>query len=103
MASNPKTDAEARYARAQKRAQDATKAMSEAQVEARRVEANTVRLKALRMAKEAADLAAKPAEKPVKAKAAKKAKPAAATRKAKPAAKMDEGIPVEELTAENDE
>lgn len=102
MASNTKTDAEARYARAQKRAQDATKAMSEAQVEARRVEANTVRLKALRMAKEAADLAAKPAEKPAKTKAAKKAKPAAAA-KAKPAAKMDEGIPVEELTAENDE
>jgi len=102
LASNPKTDAEARYARAQKRAQDATKAMSEAQVEARRVEANTVRLKALRMAKEAADLVAKPAEKPVKAKAAKKAKRTAAA-KAKSAAKMDEGIPVEELTAENDE
>jgi hypothetical protein len=94
LASNPKTDAEARYARAQKRAQDATKAMSEAQVEARRVEANTVRLKALRMAKEAADLAAKPAEAPAKGKGKKKAKVAA---------KMDEGIAVENLTAENDE
>ena len=94
MASNSnksKTEAEARFARAQKRAQDAVSAMSEAQTEARRVDANTARLRALRMARDAAEAAAGPAAKAKKAKAPKA--------KAKPRTKS---IPVEDLNASND-
>ena len=93
MATSTKTDAEARYARAQKRAADATKAMTESQVEAKRVTDNTARLKALRLAKETADLAAKAAAPPAKPKAKKKAKAKAPVK----------SIPVEDLNAGNDE
>ena len=86
LASNSKSDAEVRYAKAQKRVQEAAKAQTEVQTEAKRVSANTARLKALRLAKEAADLAATPAA-PVKKKPKAKAK----------------AIPVEKLSAENDE
>lgn len=88
--SKAKTEAEARYAKAQKRAQEATQAMTEVEAEARRVADNTARLKALRLAKEDADRAAA-ARLPPEAK--KKTKP-------KPRAKS---IPVEELNASNDE
>jgi hypothetical protein len=57
VANNSKTDAEARYAKAQKRAQEATKAQSDADAEAKRVNDNTARLRALRLAKEASDAA----------------------------------------------
>lgn len=87
MATNKtKTDAEARYAKAQKRVQEATKAQTEVQAEARRVTDNTARLRALRLAKEAADLAAKAAAPPRK--------------KAKARVKS---IPVGKRDAENDE
>ena len=89
--SKTKTEAEARFQRSQKRAQDAVSAMSEAQSEARRVDANTVRLRALRLAKEAADAATAPAPKAKKPKAAKK--------KAKASPKS---IPVDDLNASND-
>jgi hypothetical protein len=60
-------EAEARFARAQKAAEDGRKAMKEHEAETARVDANTARLRALRLAKEAADreeaLAAKPAGK----------------------------------------
>ena len=46
MANNSKSDAEVRYAKAQKRAQEATKAQSDADAEAKRVNDNTARLKA---------------------------------------------------------
>ena len=89
LAASSKTDAEARYAKAQKRVQEAAKAQTEAQSEAKRVDANTVRLRALRLAKEAADLAAAAAAPPP---ARKKAK-----------AKTAKSIPVEALNAANDE
>jgi hypothetical protein len=53
-------------------AEDAKKAMAEYHAQAAAVDANTARLRALRLAKEAADAAAAPA-KAVKKKAAKKA------------------------------
>ena len=53
-------------------AEDAKKAMAEYHAQAAAVDANTERLRALRLAKEAADAAAAPA-KTVKKKAAKKA------------------------------
>ena len=77
-----KTEAEARFVRAQKRAQDARSALTEAEVESRRVDANTARLKALRLARDAADLGAKPAAKAGKAKPAKKAAKGVARAKA---------------------
>jgi hypothetical protein len=86
-----KSEAEARFARAQKRAQDAVSAMSEAQSEAKRVDANTARLKALRMARDAAEAAAAKAAPPKKKSAAKKK-----------TAKTPKAIPVEELNASND-
>jgi hypothetical protein len=52
---------------AQKRAKDAAKALTEAEIEAKRIDENTARLRALRLArdaKEAAEAAAKPAKKP---------------------------------------
>ena len=98
---SPKTDAEARYAKVQKRVQEATQAVKEADSEARRVTDNTARLKGLRLAKEAADAAELAAAPPVvkgkrKPKAPAKAKGPA---KGKAAAKA---IPVEELNAEDD-
>lgn len=48
-------EAEARFARAQKAAEDGKQAMREHEAEAARVNANTARLRALRLAKEAAD------------------------------------------------
>ena len=54
MARSTRTEAEERYAKAQKRAKDAAKAMTEAEVEAKRIDDNTARLRALRLAKEAA-------------------------------------------------
>jgi hypothetical protein len=77
LAKSSKTDAEVRYANAQKRIQDVAKARTEVQSEAKRVSDNTARLKGLRLAKEAADLAAKLAAPPVKkGKARAKAAPA---------------------------
>lgn len=67
MARSTRTEAEARYAMAQKRAKDAAKALTEAEIEAKRIDENTARLRALRLAKEAkeaAEAAAKPAKKP---------------------------------------
>ncbi|MEP0320493.1 hypothetical protein [Bauldia litoralis] len=90
MSNKAKTDAEVRYAKAQKRAQDATEAQNEAAAEAKRVDEKTERLRALRLAKEEADRVAKAAEPPKK-----KAKPRA---KKKAAA-----IPVEDLNASNDD
>ena len=87
---NSKTDAEVRYAKAQKRVQEAAKAQTEVQAEAKRVDANTARLRALRLAKEAADLATAAA-----------APPAPVKKKAK--AKTAKSIPVEALNASNDE
>ncbi len=89
MARNPKTEAEERYARAQKRAKEAAKATTDAEVEAKRVDANTARLKALRLAREEADRATAAAAPPVVKKAKKK--PAAA-----------KAIPVGKLSARND-
>ncbi|KAB2866089.1 MAG: hypothetical protein F9K43_16385 [Bauldia sp.] len=74
MAKSAKTEAEARYARAQKRVHEAATAHTEAEAEARRVNEKTARLKALRLAKEAADLAAKEAAPPKKARAKAAAK-----------------------------
>lgn len=78
LAKSTRTDAEAKYAKAQKRAREAAKVMTEVEAEAKRVADNTARLRALRLArdaKEAAEAAAKPA-KPARA----KKKPAAKTR-----------------------
>jgi hypothetical protein len=92
MASNEKRiAAESRFARTQKRAEDASQAMKEAQAEARRVDDNTARLKALRLAKEAAD-EAEAAANPPPAKTRGKPKAKAAAR----------SIPVEDLNAEDD-
>jgi hypothetical protein len=75
MASNEKrTTAESRFARTQKRAAEATQAMKEAEAESRRVTDNTARLKALRLAREAADLAEAAANPPAKAKRKSRAK-----------------------------
>ena len=90
-----KTDAEAKFARTQKRATDAARAMNDAAAESKRIDENTLRLRALRLAKEAKDAAEKAAAPAVKAKPAKAAaKPAAA----KPA----KAIPVKKLNARND-
>jgi hypothetical protein len=48
-------EAESRFARAQKAAEEGKKALKEHEAEAARVNANTARLRALRLAKEAAD------------------------------------------------
>ncbi len=87
MPQNGKTEAEAKLARAQLKARDAKLAMSEAAREAKRVEDNTARLRALRLerdAREAAERAANPPP-PAKKKSAKA-----------------KSIPVEELNAAND-
>lgn len=60
MADNNKNrdEAEARFARSQKAAEDGRKAMKEHEAEAARVNANMARLKALRLSKQAAEEAA---------------------------------------------
>jgi hypothetical protein len=83
-------NAESRFARTQKRAEDASQAMKDAQAELRRVEDNTQRLRALRLAKEAADRAEAAANPPSKTKRKPKAKATA------------KSIPVEDLNAEDD-
>ena len=88
MAKGSKTDAEVRYAKAQKRIEEVAKVQTEVQAEAKRISDNTARLRGLRLAKEAADLAAPPA--------------APAKKKPKPKAKA-KSIPAEKLNASNDE
>jgi hypothetical protein len=112
-----KTDAEAKFARTQKRATDAARAMSDAQAEAKRVDENTLRLRALRLAKEARDATDRANAPPVPAKG--KAKPKVVAGKAAPAVpkapaapktpkaakaapKVSKAIPVKKLTAAND-
>jgi hypothetical protein len=75
-----KDQANAQFKKTQ-RAEDGKKAMSEYEAEATAVRAKTERLKALRVAKEAADLAAAPAAKASvkKKKSAKKGKEEAAS------------------------
>ena len=55
MARSTRTDAEERYAKAHKRARETARVMTEVEAEAKRVADNTARLRALRLAKEAAD------------------------------------------------
>ena len=50
--------AETKFAAKQKKAQEAKRAMSEYEATARRIDENTARLRALRLAKEASDAAA---------------------------------------------
>jgi hypothetical protein len=64
--------AEASFKRKEIQARDATKAMAEYEASLTATRDKTARLKALRMAKEAADAAAPPPEPKPKAKAAKK-------------------------------
>ena len=98
-----KTDAEAKFARTQKRATDAARAMSDAQAESKRIDDNTARLRALRLAKEAKD-AAEAAAAPAKGKAKPKATTAKAPPKAAPKAppKVARAIPAKKLNARND-
>jgi hypothetical protein len=86
MASNNKPGSEARATRALQRSEDAAKANRELEIENQRVADNTARLRALRLAKEAAD-----------AKAA-----ALAPKKSKKSGRA-KSIPVEKLNASNDE
>jgi hypothetical protein len=72
MPRTSRTNAEAKYAKAQKRVQEAAQAMNDAEREARRVADNTARLKALRLARDAKE-AAEAAARPPKAKAAARA------------------------------
>jgi hypothetical protein len=53
--SKGRQEAEARFTRAQKAAEDSKKAMKEHEAESARINANTARLRALRLAKEAAE------------------------------------------------
>jgi len=107
VARNARTEAEARYAKAQKRMQDASEAMTEARADAKRVDDNTARLKALRLAREAKEAAERAAAPPAKPSSRAKKKPAAPPmRKAGSRAKrktVPESIPVEKLNASNDE
>lgn len=119
MPRSTKSDAEARFAKTQARQREAAKAMSDAEAEAKRVDDNTARLKALRMARDAklaeeavvvaetkaAAVEAKAAAKAEKvaAKAAKSAKKAAPKLAPKAKAKMAKAIPVDKLTAANDD
>jgi hypothetical protein len=126
MADNrKKTEAEARFAKAQKRSIDAAKAMSEAEAEARRVDANTQRLRALRLARDAAEesAAAKspPSQKNARAKKSSNKKTAANTaemearrlagnaadaivgkKRRRTKTRRAKSIPVEHLNASND-
>lgn len=74
MPRNPKSrdEADAKFVRAQKAAQDGKKALTEYETEAQRINANTQRLRALRLAKEAADLANPPPPKKKPTRARKK-------------------------------
>ncbi len=89
MPRGSRSDAEARFAKTQARQREAAKAMSDAEAEAKRVDDNTQRLKALRMARdaklaEAASVAAEEKAVAAEAKAAVKAdKLAAKAAKAK--------------------
>jgi hypothetical protein len=77
---NPKTLEQRLVAAAQKAGRDreAAQAMREYQAERVRVDANTERLRALRLAKEAADAQAAEAEAAAKPKAVRRARPAKA-------------------------
>ena len=77
---NPKTLEQRLVAAAQKAGRDreAAQAMREYQAERVRVDANTERLRALRLAKEAADAQAAEAEAAAKPKVARRARPAKA-------------------------
>ncbi len=76
MATSGKAESEIRFAKAQKRQQDASKALTEAEAENKRVDEKTARLKAARLARDAADALAA-ANAPPPAPKAKKKKPAA--------------------------
>jgi hypothetical protein len=60
--------AEAKFAKAQKSKQEGAKAMAQYEADARAVREKTSRLRALRLAKEAADLVEAEANKPVRKK-----------------------------------
>jgi hypothetical protein len=60
--------AEAKFKKREEKAQEGAQAMAEYQAAGRAVEKNTTRLRALRLAKEAADKEAKTRDKPVAAK-----------------------------------
>jgi hypothetical protein len=64
----PRQEVEAKLAAKQFKAQEARRAFNEYEATARAVDANTARLKALRLAKEAADAAAPAAQAPARAK-----------------------------------
>jgi hypothetical protein len=66
--SKERDEAEARFKKTQKAAHDAREARAQYEAEARATREKTARLKALRLAKEATDLAARPAKKPAAAK-----------------------------------
>jgi hypothetical protein len=66
--SKERVQAEARFKKAQKATQDAKEAWAHYESEARAVREKTARLKALRLAKEAADLAAGVDKKPITSK-----------------------------------
>ena len=70
-------DAEAKFASKQRKVQEARHAMSDYEANVRHVDENTARLKALRLAKEAADDAApKPKKAPARKRAVKSTKKA---------------------------
>jgi hypothetical protein len=66
--SKERDEAESRFKQAQKAAQDAKEARAQYEAEARATREKTARLRALRLAKEAADLAAGADKKPAAAK-----------------------------------
>lgn len=66
--SKERDEAEARFKKAQKAAHDAREARAQYEAEAKATREKTARLKALRLAKEATDLAAQADKKPAAAK-----------------------------------
>ena len=66
--SKEREEAEARFKKAQKATQEAKEARAHYESEARAVREKTARLKAIRLAKEAADLEARVDEKPIASK-----------------------------------
>ena len=66
--SKERDEAEARFKKAQKATQDAKEARAHYESEARAVREKIARLKAIRLAKEAADLEARDDEKPIASK-----------------------------------
>ncbi len=101
----PRTEAEAKFARTQKRASDALRAVNDAVAESKRVEENTARLRALRMARDAKDAADLATGKVVPAKAGKGKAAAAKAPVAKAAAAKAAAaktIPAKKLSARND-